>query len=55
MCATMSSNKIDDNRKGATDDEGVTIAGKNAKNKEEGAEVFSEVGKVIHFYEGQRL
>ena len=54
MSATVSRNEVDDDRKGTTNNKGVTTAGKNAKNKEEGTEVFSEVGKGVHFYEGWR-
>lgn len=55
MCAAMITNKVDDNRKGTTDNKGIATTSKNAKNKEEGTEIFSEVGKVIHFYDGRRI
>jgi hypothetical protein len=50
----MLRNKVDDNYKSATNDKWVTTAGKNGKNKEEGAKIFSEVGKGVHFYDGRR-
>jgi hypothetical protein len=57
MSTTVSSNEVDNNRKSTTDNKRVTTAGKNTKNKEEGTEVFSEVGKdsSVHFYDGRRI